>query len=124
MAFNGNADHMIVIEGLRMDVEKAEMEIKNMIHRMPNIFTKVFFVPVWACGRVIGREGSSIKKICFDSNCVIKLDHTIYPAAFYLSNVTDLIGYLNGEEKQIISIKGSFEHISKAQVIKIILKII
>ena len=62
-----------MIRGNYLNVVRAEIEIRRLILDSPSKLTEYFYVPYEACGRIIGRRGSTIKEISSLSNCVIKL---------------------------------------------------
>jgi tudor domain-containing protein 2 len=63
----------MLIRGTKTDVQKAELEIKRLIVDMPVFLSGNYYVPDYACGRIIGRGGQSIKEMQKMSNCKIRL---------------------------------------------------
>ena len=97
----------------------AEMEIKKIILDMPVGLTEEFYVPDFACGRIIGRGGSSIKEMQMISNCKINLSDKINPATLKNPKVTDLFSIDESTEvkRKVIALTGSFEQICHAKVL-------
>lgn len=105
-----NADRILVIRGSNTNVQNAEFEIKKIILEYPVTITKEFFVPQYACGRIIGKGGSSIKEISRASNCKISLIEN--------KDINNDLPYDSSKDLlKIIRIKGSNEKISFAEVI-------
>lgn len=69
-----NKENMLIIRGASFNVGLAELEIKKIILDQPIVLTEDYFVPEYACGRIIGRQGVSIKEMQNFSNCRIKLN--------------------------------------------------
>lgn len=109
-----SSERILVIRGSNKNVQNAEFEIKKMILEYPILITKEFFVPQYACGRIIGKGGSSIKEMSRASSCKISLLEARE------SNENLNTEESNGPSKdllKIVRIKGSSEKISFAEVV-------
>lgn len=101
------------------------MEIKKMILDLPMGLTEEFYVPDFACGRIIGRNGSNIKEMTMITNCKINLRDRINQTTLNNPKVTDLVSIDDSSDvkKKVISLTGSFEQICHAKVLNKELKI-
>ena len=114
-----------------MDVARAEIEIKRIIVDTPHALTEEYWVPEYACGRIIGRGGVSIKEMSNMCGCVIKLVDVVggrgkngggvikTDAAAISTEFMKIMG--NGAAlppalKKIIRLTGSNEQIANAKV--------
>lgn len=97
---------------------------------MPVLLTEEYYVPDYACGRIIGRNGSNIKEISSVSNCKVKLIDRIGTSSsnssIISSNSNNALNNKISKEmldtekniaKKVISITGSYEQIQYAKVI-------
>lgn len=64
---------LAVIRGQLEDVQEAGDLINKLIKEQPNLETKEIFIPVKACGRVIGKNGDTIRNICNVSKAKVKI---------------------------------------------------
>lgn len=67
-------DRLLLIRGTNIDAQKAEMEIKRIIAEIPIPLTDEIEVPGESIGRIIGRQGNTIKTIMKASGCKINID--------------------------------------------------
>lgn len=67
-------DHIAVIRGTSVDVQEAENLISEFIKEQSNLTTETVFIPVKACGRIIGKNGENIRHMCRTSRAQIKVD--------------------------------------------------
>jgi hypothetical protein len=121
-----NADRILVIRGSRVEVQRAELEIKRMLVDMPVTFTEKLFVPEYACGLIIGKGGANIKEMQSISSCRINLiDNLNQSDRNKISN--ELMAKANpsmleaqakncSRNKPVVTINGSFEQIMQAKV--------
>ncbi|RNA19559.1 tudor and KH domain-containing -like [Brachionus plicatilis] len=107
-----NPDRILVIRGSNKNVQNAEFEIKKMILEYPIFITKEFFVPQYACGRIIGKGGSTIKELSRASNCKISL---IESREISKKDDLDDQDVTSKDLLKIVRIKGSSEKISFAE---------
>lgn len=69
-------DRVAVIRGAPGDVEEAEELLKACIVEQSNIVTETVFVPGKACGRIIGRNGESVRHMCRITSAKILVDRS------------------------------------------------
>lgn len=91
-----------VIRGTAEAAQYAESLIHEVIVSQPLIETHEMFVPIQACGRIIGKNGENIRAISRNSNAKIIIEN----------NVTSP----NSDERKII-LKGTAEQIALARVL-------
>lgn len=123
---NGTTDRILVIRGSNVNVQRAEFDIKRMILEFPVSLTEEYYVPDYACGRIIGKGGATIREMTNMSNCRIKLLEKSTKQANSLISSTDKSSQqllssdsqasLTNYSKKMISISGSFEQIAFAKV--------
>ena len=114
-----NVEHIIVIRGSSVNAQLAEIEIKKLVLDMPMQLTEEYFVPDYACGRIIGRGGANIKEMSMISNCKIKLKDKFGSTVLNKSSMSDLTPIdddPNSVQRKVISLTGSFEQIAHAKV--------
>jgi len=70
----GNADRVCVIRGSPEKTQYAETLILQIIANQPRIETIEMFVPQRACGRIIGRNGDTIRELSRVSNAKIMVE--------------------------------------------------
>ena len=111
----------MLIRGSNVDVQKAELEIKRMILDMPVCLTEDYYVPDYACGRIIGKCGSTIKELSNLSNCKIKIVDRIKSSNSFndVNNDCKMLVESNFSfGKKLVSITGAAEQIQKAKVLE------
>jgi hypothetical protein len=112
-------EKVLVIRGSSVNVQRAELEIKKLIVDIPIAICEEYFVPEFACGRIIGRGGATIKCISTQSNCVIKLtDRYLSPSAVNSSKIKNLDKHdtaNSSPNKKVVSITGGREQINLAK---------
>lgn len=116
---NDVTEKILLIRGSSMNAQKAELEIKRLILDNPMPLTEEYFVPDFACGRIIGKGGQNIKEISQMSNCRIKLSDKIY--SMENKQHVDLYDKLVSSEnvaKKKITISGTTEQILCAKVFR------
>ncbi|XP_064488288.1 tudor and KH domain-containing protein homolog [Ornithodoros turicata] len=69
-------DRIAIIRGTSIDVQEAENLIAEFIKDQSNVTTETVFVPVKACGRIIGKNGENIRHMCRTSRAQIKVDRS------------------------------------------------
>lgn len=69
-------DRMVVIRGNTESAQNAELLIRKIIADMPVIITEEIFVPSRALGRIIGRNGESVKHMSRSSKAKIIIERT------------------------------------------------
>lgn len=89
-----------------------------MILECPINLTEEYYVPDYACGRIIGRNGTTIKEISNVSSCKIKLHDRAGKNSESSNNISNLVSSANQTNK-LITITGSFERIAFAKVFEI-----
>lgn len=123
---NSENDHLltektIVIRGSNINAQQAELEIKRLILDIPIVLTEEYYVPDYACGRIIGKGGANIREISQASNCRVKLNDKIFHSDNH-KQISDLVTQGPTEDsfsKKTITISGSVEQISCAKVFKL-----
>lgn len=75
---NGNeeCDRVAIIRGIPSCVREAEELLNACIVEQQNVVTETVFVPVKACGRIIGRNGENIRHMCRVSSAKIVVDRS------------------------------------------------
>ena len=122
----GQKERILLIRGSKQDAVRAELEIRGLLLDMPALLTREFYVPDYACGRIIGRQGSAIKEICNLSSCkVVLVDGRNNDNSEKKSISRDLLmkasveilnsDFYNRSNRRIISITGTNEQIIYAQ---------
>lgn len=71
-----DCDRVAVIRGTSCDVREAEELLNASIEEQSNVITETVFVPNRACGRIIGRNGESIRQMCRTSSAKILVDRS------------------------------------------------
>jgi hypothetical protein len=106
-------------------VGQAELEIKRLILDIPVQLTEEYYVPEYACGRIIGRSGVNIKDIQKMSNCQVKVVDGVRKSCSTFSTGSassnqishELINTENSSvAKRIVTIQGGAEEIALAKV--------
>lgn len=69
-------DRFAVIRGTPCGVREAEELLNACIEEQSNVITESVFVPSRACGRIIGRNGESIRQMCRMSSAKILVDRS------------------------------------------------
>lgn len=122
----------MLVRGSPWCVQRAELEIKRLVLDAPINLTYEFLVPEFACGRIIGRGGKSIREISTVSNCKVTIERKS-PSDTQLSNARrDLIldmswnddyestttttNSSNMPKYKLLTLVGSFEQIESAKV--------
>jgi hypothetical protein len=124
---NETSDCILVIRGASLNVGLAELEIKKILLDMPVFLTEEYYVPDYACGRIIGSKGSNIKEISSASSCRVKLMDRIGTSSSCSSiissnsnnasnKISDEILTEQNVPKKVVSITGSYEQIQYAKV--------
>ncbi|XP_076337524.1 tudor and KH domain-containing protein-like [Tachypleus tridentatus] len=67
-------EKVAVIRGSPENAQEAENLLYQLINEQPQILTEDVFVPVRVCGRIIGRNGDTIRSMCRVSGAKITLD--------------------------------------------------
>ncbi|XP_022238896.1 tudor and KH domain-containing protein-like isoform X2 [Limulus polyphemus] len=67
-------EKVAVIRGSPENAQEAENLLYQLINEQPQILTEDVFVPVRVCGRIIGRNGDTIRTMCRISGAKITLD--------------------------------------------------
>lgn len=67
-------DRVCTIRGTPSDVKVAEELMKQCIEEQMSVITETVFVPGKACGRIIGRNGDTIRGMCRVSGAKILVD--------------------------------------------------
>ncbi|OWF36372.1 tudor and KH domain-containing protein-like [Mizuhopecten yessoensis] len=67
-------DRVLVIRGSTDQAQEAELLVRKTINEMPTLLTEEIQVPVKALGRIIGRNGDSIRQISRSSNARVYID--------------------------------------------------
>ncbi|KAH7937264.1 hypothetical protein HPB49_009874 [Dermacentor silvarum] len=67
-------DRIAVIRGVPSDVQDAEELLKACIVEQSNVVTETVFVPAKSCGRIIGRNGETVRHMCRVSSAKILVD--------------------------------------------------
>ena len=49
-----DSDKTLVIRGSNINIQHAELEIKKLILDMPMVLVEEYYVPDYACGKIIG----------------------------------------------------------------------
>lgn len=93
-------DRICTIRGTPSDVKVAEELMKECIEEQMSVITETVFVPGKACGRIIGRNGDTIRGMCRVSGAKILVDR--------IGNERD------GTNLKSISITGTKEQIKMA----------
>lgn len=75
-ANNEDCDRFAVIRGTSSDVREAEELLNASIEEQSNVITETVFVPNRACGRIIGKNGESIRQMCRTSSAKILVDRS------------------------------------------------
>lgn len=73
---NQDQDRMVVIRGNTESAQNAELLIRKIIADMPVIITEEIFVPSRALGRIIGRNGETVKSMSRSSKAKIIIERT------------------------------------------------
>lgn len=118
-----DSDKTLVIRGSNINIQHAELEIKKLILDMPMVLVEEYYVPDYACGKIIGRGGSSIKEISKTSNCKIKLTDRMYSQKKTKNNgklITQITESsstetINRSQTKIVTLSGSNEEILSAK---------
>ncbi|CAF0784890.1 unnamed protein product [Brachionus calyciflorus] len=92
-------DRILVIRGSNINVQRAEFEIKKFILDNPISITQDFYVPQYACGRIIGKGGQTIREISSPS----------------IETLSDIPENSTDQTFRVIRITGSNERISFAK---------
>lgn len=105
---DADTERILLIRGSSGNVQKAELEIRRLLADLPVALNEDYLIPDYACGRIIGRGGATIRELCMMSKCRIKLQ----------DNLTHLnrLGNVNIANKRLITITGSVEQIETAKV--------
>ena len=118
-----NGEEIFLVRGTNVNVHRAELEIKRLILDMGTLLTEEFYVPEYVCGRLIGRNGVSIKEICSISNCKVKLHdkggRTMNSNNEINKQDLECLGEnedANSLSRKLISLTGNSEQIAKAKV--------
>ncbi|XP_067122876.1 tudor and KH domain-containing protein homolog [Centruroides vittatus] len=69
-----NEERTVVIRGAPEDAQLAENIINKLVAEQPEIFTEQIYVPSRSCGRIIGKNGESIKWISKTSKAKVSID--------------------------------------------------
>lgn len=69
-------DRVLVIRGTTEKAQQAEIIVLKVISDMPTILTEEMMVPVQSLGRIIGRNGDSIRQISSSSSARINIDRS------------------------------------------------
>lgn len=67
-------DRVAVIRGAPSDVQEAEELLKACIVEQSNVITETVFVPAKSCGRIIGRNGETVRHMCRVTSAKILVD--------------------------------------------------
>ncbi|XP_069102961.1 tudor and KH domain-containing protein-like [Argopecten irradians] len=67
-------DRVLVIRGSTNQAQEAELLVRKTIREMPTVITEEIQVPIKALGRIIGRNGDSIRQMSRSSNARIFID--------------------------------------------------
>ncbi|CAF0782804.1 unnamed protein product [Rotaria sordida] len=68
---------ILIIRGQRHHVYEAEVEIRRLIADLPQYQQIEMFIPDYACGYIIGKNGSNIKDIRDSTKARLNLDRKI-----------------------------------------------
>lgn len=71
-----DSQRTIIIRGSAESAQRAELIIRELVANMPVVLTEVMFVPSSALGRIIGRNGDTIRGISRSSNARVFIDRT------------------------------------------------
>ena len=102
-------------------MQRAELEIKRMISDMPVCLTEEYYIPDYACGRIIGKCGANIKELSSLSNCKIKIVDRARSSNSFNDINNDCKMLVDSSfcfGKKLISFTGAIEQIQKAKVFK------
>ena len=97
-----DGNRVCCIRGLAEDVQMAEILIQQTIAQQPRLESLVMTVPSGACGRIIGRQGDTIRDIQRVSGAKVDVERG------------DSLGGINSMERKI-TIKGTSKQISEAK---------
>lgn len=67
-------DRVALIRGAPSDVEQAEQLLKASIEEQSSVVTETVFVPAKSCGRIIGKNGETVRHMCRVSSAKILVD--------------------------------------------------
>ena len=101
-ALETDSHRVCCIRGLAEDVQMAEILIQKTIAQQPRLESLVMTVPSGCCGRIIGRQGDTIREIQRISGAKVDVERG------------DSHGGVNSMERRII-IKGTSKQISEAK---------
>lgn len=116
-----NVERILLIRGSNTDAQYAELEIKRLILEMPIELTEEYYVPDYACGRIIGKGGANIREMSQISSCRIKLTDQVFnlDSGKSVYSITDETSDDNFRKK-LITITGNTEQIAYAKVNNVI----
>jgi len=109
----------MLVRGSPACAQRAELEIKKLILDSPICLTREYLVPEYACGRIIGRGGASIREISVLSNCKVVLDKKnagISSCSREDLSVIGGLGDLRTSDTKLLQLTGSIEQIESAKV--------
>lgn len=114
-----DSDKTFVIRGSASNIQLAEIEIKKFVLDTAILLTEEYYVPEVVCGKIIGRNGASIKEMSVNSNCQIKLTDK---GVSKRGKVTckDIVGSMEelyGGPKKVLILSGSTEQIACAKAL-------
>jgi len=108
-----------VIRGSSVNVQQAELEIKKFISDTGRLLTEEYFIPDYAVGRIIGKNGTIIREMSRASNCLIKFSSSgKSKPGKECANIVESMDEMKSSEKKVISFSGNAENISSAKVYK------
>lgn len=71
-----DSQRTMIIRGSAESAQRAELIIRELVANMPVVLTEVMFVPSSALGRIIGRNGDTIRGISRSSSAKVYIDRT------------------------------------------------
>ena len=106
-----------------MNTQRAEIEIKRLVLDTPVTLTREYLIPEYACGRIIGRGGASVREISQLSSCKVLIDKRFDSSALIrdksLMNIAGIpmnsAEFANTSHK-VVTLCGSIEQIESAKV--------
>jgi len=93
-----------VIRGRAEGAQEAERLVQRAISEQPKVSTVTISVPQRACGRIIGRNGDTIRELCAVSGAKIMIDRDLKTSVDGMRVVT-----IKGTEDQIAAAKQMLE---------------
>lgn len=114
---------VFLIRGAKLDAQRAELEIKRLVADTPVALTKNFYVPEFACGKIIGRGGEIIREITNKSRAKIKLhngtERLYKKSGIENSEISLISNEFAGPDNysfRVVTLNGSIEQIAHAKV--------